>query len=342
MEKDILVFSGEASDDLAKAVCSEMAQISRERDEISTRFVECKKRDWFNERTPCVQLGHLRDAAAVVFIQSLMPMDSCFVQLCAMIDAAVRASAQKIIVVMPYFPGRQDKKDDPWVDITSAWVLPALEERGGEKLERFISFDLHSGQIQGYAKRPFDHLTALPVLISYLKRERNINLKDVTLVSPDAGGVKRVRDLSRMAKTANIVIIDKERSAPGESVVREVIGNPGRISVIVDDIGDTLGTILEAAKAIKKKNALASVYALLSHAVLGGEKKRERALDNVRNEAIDHLVVSDTVRVPEVFLETGKVSVVSVAPLLASALERILTGGSINEMFLTLTKRLDL
>ncbi len=342
MEKDILIFSGEASDDLAKAVCSEMSRITRDKDDLSTRYVECKKRDWFNERAPAIQLGHLRDAASVIFVQSLMPMDSCFVQLCAMIDAAVRASAQRIIVVMPYFPGRQDKKDAPWTDITAAWVLPALEERGGEKLERFISFDLHSGQIQGYAKRPFDHLTTLPVLISHLKREHHINLSEVTLVSPDAGGVKRVRDLSRMCKTANSVIIDKERLTPGENIVREVIGNPGPVCVIVDDIGDTLGTIVEAAKAIKKKNDKASVYALLSHAVLGGEKKRERALDNIRHEAIDHLVVSDTVRVPDDFLATGKVSVVSVAPILASALERILTGGSINEMLQSLSKRLDL
>ena len=335
-KREILVFSGESSDMLASIVCTLI------RSDLNVRHASCQRRGWFNEQAPIVQLQHVRDAACVVFIQSLMPMASAFVQLCAMIDAAVRASARRIIVVMPYFPGRQDKKDDPWVDITPAWVLPALESLGGDRLERFISFDLHSGQIQGYARKPFDHLTALPSLVSALvKRCEEIKLTDATLVSPDAGGLKRVRNLSRMCHTKNIVIIDKERSAPGENQVRAVIGDPGEINVIVDDIGDTVGTVVEAAKAIKLKNKNARVYALFSHAVLGGTEKYTKALENVSHPAVDQFVVSNTIPVSHPFIRTGKVTVVSVAPVLAKALERILTGGSINEMFAEMGKEFD-
>ncbi len=340
MQQGVVVFAGESSDALARSICRDLKKVRINDHSIPVQFLECQKRGWFNDRAPETQLRHLRNAAYVVIVQSLIPVDSALTQLLSMCDAAVRASAQKISVVCPYFPGRQDKKKHPQVDITAAWIPGVIENVCKGRLDRFVSVDLHSAQIQGYANCPFDHLYALPVLLTEVGRRINVPLSDFTYVSPDSGGVDRVRTLTAGVRRTKLVIIDKERLAPGVTAVSEVIGDPGDQCIIVDDIGDSLGTLVEAARALKKKHQNARVYGMLTHAVFGGSLNRTRAIANINDDAVDHLFTTDTIPAAPEVLATGKVTVVSVAPLLARALERIFGGGSLNELFDQLKKPL--
>ena len=309
----MIVFAGGSSEALTDAICTELG-VSVGRRLLSRH----------NDGSPRTQLHERVRREIVVIVQSLFPMDRAWVELIAMIDAATRASASEIWVVMPYFAGRQDKGDEPRVDITAAWSLRMLESL---VVDRIFSLDLHSGQIRGFVGIPFDHLTVLPLLLEHLVKEKRVSIAEASIVSPDAGGVKRARKLTHDCGASNMVIIDKERLAPGRNRAHTVIGDPAPVSIIVDDIADTLGTLCEAAAALKA-NGVEHVYAAVTHAVLGGN-----ALENLRlSKALDHLVVSDTIPASPEALATGKVSVVSTARVIAEVLRRIHSGESLQEM----------
>ncbi|HSR45087.1 MAG TPA: ribose-phosphate diphosphokinase [Acidimicrobiia bacterium] len=241
------------------------------------------------------------------------------------IDALKRASARRITAVVPYFPySRQDKKVMPREAIAARLMGDMFMTAGAD---RIASVDLHTGQVQGFIHKPFDHLTALPVFTDYL-RDR---LKGpTTVVSPDAGGVKRAEKYARQLD-AYVAFIHKRREVDvhNESEALAVIGKvEGRHAIIVDDIIDTAGTAVNAVKLLKEKGAL-SVTIAATHGILSGP-----AVERIRNSEIEELVVSNTIPAPPGAELLGNVRVLSIAPLLAEAIQAIFMESSVSQIFL--------
>lgn len=244
-------------------------------------------------------------------------------ELLLMIDAFKRASAERITVVIPYYCyARQDWKDRPRVPISARLVADLLEAAGAE---RILTMDLHSPQIQGFFSIPVDNLTAAPVLANYIQ---TLNLRDLTIVSPDAGGVGRARVFAkRMA--AKLAIIDKRRPAPNVAKVLHVIGEvKDRDVVILDDMVDTGGTLVQSAEALERDGAN-RIYAACSHPVLSG-----KAVEKIENSCLEKLIVTDTILLEERLKPSQKIIVLSVAPLFGEAIRRINKGYSVSSLFI--------
>jgi len=244
-------------------------------------------------------------------------------ELFLMIDAFKRASAERITAVIPYYCyGRQDWKDRPRVPISARLIADLLEAAGAQ---RVLTMDLHSPQIQGFFSIPVDNLMAAPVLANHI---RALNLKDLTVVSPDAGGVGRARLFAkRMA--AELAIIDKRRPAPNEAKVFHVIGKvKDREVVILDDMVDTGGTLVESAEALKREGSQ-KIFAACSHAVLSGQ-----AIEKIENSIIEKLIVTNTIPLEEKQGSSQKIIVLSVAPLFGEAVRRINKGYSVSSLFI--------
>jgi ribose-phosphate pyrophosphokinase len=241
------------------------------------------------------------------------------------IDALKRASARRVTAVVPYFGySRQDKKVRPRESIAARLMGDMFMTAGAN---RIASVDLHTGQIQGFIHKPFDHLTALPVFIDYL-RERLRGA--TTVVSPDAGGVKRAEKYARQLD-AYVAFIHKRREADlhNESEALAVIGKvEGRHAIIVDDIIDTAGTAVNAVKLLKSKGAL-SVSIAATHGILSGP-----AVDRIVHSDIEELVISNTIPVLPGIESLDKVRVLSIAPLLAEAIQAIFMESSVSQIFL--------
>lgn len=259
-----------------------------------------------------------------VFILQSGAFDANFhlMEIFVMIDAFKRASAERITAVIPYYPyARQDWKDRPRVAISARLVADLLEAAGSN---RVLTMDLHSPQIQGFFSIPVDNLTAAPVLARHIQ---NLDLKDLTIVSPDAGGVGRARVLAKRLK-ANLAIIDKRRPAPNVARVLHVIGDvKGRDVVIVDDMVDTAGTLIQSVEALIKKGAC-KVFAACTHPVLSGE-----ALDRIENSQLEKIIVTDTIPLNEKARSSEKILVISVAELFGEAIRRISRGHSVSSLF---------
>lgn len=239
-----------------------------------------------------------------------------------MIDAFKRASAERITAVIPYYPyARQDWKDRPRVAISARLVADLLEAAGSN---RVLTMDLHSPQIQGFFSIPVDNLTAAPVLARHIQ---NLELKDLTIVSPDAGGVGRARVFAKRLK-ANLAIIDKRRPGPNVARVLHVIGDvKDRDVVIVDDMVDTAGTLVQSASALLKEGAR-KVFAACTHPVLSGE-----ALHRIENSQMEKVIVTDTIPLNEKARSSEKIMVISVAQLFGEAIRRISRGHSVSSLF---------
>jgi ribose-phosphate pyrophosphokinase len=239
-----------------------------------------------------------------------------------MIDAFKRASAERITAVVPYYPyARQDWKDRPRVAITARLVADLLESAGAN---RVLTMDLHSPQIQGFFSIPVDNLTAVPVLARHIQ---GLELKDLTIISPDAGGVGRARYFAKKLK-ANLAIIDKRRPAPNVARVHHVIGEvKGRDVVIVDDMVDTGGTLVQSVEALIKEGAR-KVYAACTHPVLSGE-----ALDRIENSQLEQIIVTNTIPLHEKARSSEKILILSVAELFGEAIKRISRGSSVSSLF---------
>jgi ribose-phosphate pyrophosphokinase len=239
-----------------------------------------------------------------------------------MIDAFKRASAWRITAVMPYYCyARQDRKDKPRVPISAKLVADLLETAGAS---RALTLDLHAPQIQGYFNVPVDHLFASPVLIDYFKRK---NLENVTVVSPDAGGVERARAFAKKLASP-LAIVDKRRVDINVSEVMHLIGDVrGRTTLIVDDIIDTAGTIVKTTAALLKEGAT-KVYVACTHAVLSGP-----AVERICASPIEEVVVTDSVPLTEAAKNVSRIKVLSVAELLARGIRSIHEETSISELF---------
>ena len=240
-----------------------------------------------------------------------------------MLDAVKRASAHTITAVVPYFGyARQDRKASPRTPITAKLVADLLTVAGAD---RVLTMDLHAGQIQGFFDTPVDNLFAKPVVLNYIKGRF---MNHLCVVSPDAGGVERARAYAKPLK-ADLAIIDKKRERANESDVMHIIGDVrDKVCLLIDDIVDTAGTLTNAAVALKDAGAQ-RVLACCTHPVLSGP-----AIKRINASPLEELVVTDTIPLAGEALECGKITVLSVAPLLAEAIERIYRDESVSELFL--------
>ena len=239
-----------------------------------------------------------------------------------MIDALKRASAKRITAVIPYYGyARQDRKCEPRVPITSKLVADILHTAG---TDRVLTMDLHAGQIQGFFNIPVDHLFAINVLIGYIK---NLNFKDPVVISPDAGGVERARAYAKRLGTS-LAIIDKRREGPNVAKAMNIIGDvKGKVAVIVDDMIDTAGTLIEATNALLDAGA-AEVHGLCTHPVLSGP-----AGERIQNSPIKSVISTNTIPLSKELEAIGKIKILSVAPLFGEAIIRIHSESSVSSLF---------
>ncbi|MFT4738416.1 MAG: ribose-phosphate pyrophosphokinase [Paraglaciecola sp.] len=256
----------------------------------------------------------------VFLIQSTTPPSENIIELLLMIDAAKRASAQYITVVIPYYGyARQDRKDRPRVAIAAKLMANLLSAAGAHRL---MTMDLHAGQIQGFFDIPVDHLDGSAIFVPYIKK---LSLKNLVFASPDVGGSARARQYAKFF-SANMVICDKHRKRANEIASMQVIGDvTGADVILVDDLIDTGGTLCKAAGIIKDKGAK-SVRAVCTHGVLSG-----KAYENIEQSQLEELIISDSIPPKQ---EIEKIKVLTVADLFAKGIRRIHSHDSISELFI--------
>jgi ribose-phosphate pyrophosphokinase len=267
-------------------------------------------------------LENVRGVDVFVVQPTCYPVDQHLVELLVMIDALKRASAARITVVVPYYGyARQDRKDRPRVAISAKLIADLLTTAGAN---RALFVDLHAAQIQGFFNIPVDHLFASPVLVSYFNQ---LQLPNLIVVSPDAGGVERARFFAQKIK-APLAIVDKRRTDMNVAEVMNVVGDVnGKTCLIIDDIIDTAGTLVKTVDALYAAGAI-EVYACASHAVLSGP-----AIDRIAASRLVQLVVTDTIPLREAAQKLPKIKVLSIAGLLGAAIESIHMETSVSSLF---------
>lgn len=250
------------------------------------------------------------------------PVNDNLVELLLLIDAFKRSSASRITAVIPYFGySRQDKKVSPRVPISAKLVADLLECTG---VHRVITMDLHAGQIQGFFNCPVDNLYSAPVIIDDIKTRFS---DDLVVVSPDAGGVERARAYAKRLN-AGLAIVDKRRSAPNQAKAMAIIGDvQDKIAIIIDDMVDTAGTLVEASGVIAENGAKA-VHAYCTHPVLSGP-----AIDRLSKSSLSSLVATDTIPLSEEAKQCDKIKTLSIAKLVGEAIVRSYRGDSVNSLF---------
>jgi ribose-phosphate pyrophosphokinase len=265
---------------------------------------------------------NVRGADVFVVQPTCSPVNENLMELLLMLDAFKRSSASRLTAVLPYYGyGRQDRKDKPRVPISAKLVADLLSTAG---CDRVLTVDLHAAQIQGFFDVPVDHLFAAPVIIEHVSR---LGLTDLTVVSPDAGGVERARAYAKRLDTP-LAIVDKRRDQPNVAEVHHVIGDvEGRTALIVDDIVDTAGTLTKVAEAIKAAGAR-EVLASCTHPVLSGH-----AIERIEKSPLSKLIVTDTLPLPPEKRACGKIVVLTIAELLARAIKNIHEETSVTSLF---------
>jgi ribose-phosphate pyrophosphokinase len=311
VKNSLLVFSGNANKPLAKKVCDYLSlplgkiEISRFPDgEIDMKILE-----------------DVRGADVYVIQPTCPPVNENLMELLIMVDCLRRASAERITAVIPYFGyARQDRKAEGRVPISAKLVANVITAAG---VSRALAVDLHAAQLQGFFDIPMDHLYAAPVLVEYFRR---LEIKDLTIVSPDVGGIKMARAYAKRLN-ADLAIVDKRRSGPSETEVMHVIGEvKDRNVILVDDMISTATSITEAAKKIRKEGAR-DIYICGTHAVLAG-----KAVEKLQKAPVKEVVVTDTI--PLDGKEFGNLRVLSIANLLGEAIRRIHHSESVSSLFL--------
>ncbi|MHA6248963.1 ribose-phosphate pyrophosphokinase [Pontibacter sp. CAU 1760] len=306
----VKIFSGSASKYLAEKIAA--AYGTKLGDLTISSFSDGEIGVHFNESVR---------GAEVFIVQSTFPPSDNLMELMLLVDAAKRASAHKVIVVMPYYGyARQDRKDKPRVAIGSKVVANAIQSCGADRL---MTCDLHAGQIQGFFDIPVDHLDGSAIFVPYL---RSLNLgNDLIFASPDVGGVVRTRSFAKNFG-AEMVVCDKHRKRANEIASMQVIGDvEGMDVVLVDDMVDTAGTITKAAGLLKEKGAK-SVRAIATHPILSGP-----AYERIENSVLEELVVSDTIPLKQ---QSPKIKVLTFSDLFARAINNVVTHESISSLFI--------
>jgi ribose-phosphate pyrophosphokinase len=313
VDEKFKIFSGTANAPLADEVCNFLGM---------PRGQAMVKR--FADGEVYIQIQeNVRGCDVFVMQPTCRPVDEHLVELLLMIDAFKRASARRITAVMPYFGyARQDRKDKPRVPISAKLVADLLTTAGAD---RALIVDPHTPQIQGFFNIPVDHLFASPVLVDHFKK---LNLPNLTVVSPDAGGVERARFFAKKVDAA-LAIVDKRRVEMNVAEIMHVIGDvDGRSCLIIDDLIDTAGTTVKTAAALLE-NGATSVYACASHAVLSGP-----AVENIHNSAIEHVVITNTIPLTAEAQCESKIMVLSIAGLIGRAIQSIHEETSVSKLFM--------
>lgn len=310
-EKKLKVFSGNANRELTEDICKCLgldighSEITRFKDaEIRARILETVR------------------GAEVFIVQPLnSPSAEHIMELLIMIDAMKRASAKEVCAVIPYYAyARQDRKTQPRDPITAKLLANLLTASGAD---RVVTLDLHAGQIQGFFDIPVDNLKGMPIIADYLLQK---NLEDLIVVSPDVGGVVRSREMADRLD-CQLAIVDKRRPRPNVAEVMNIIGEvDGKTCVLIDDMIDTGGTIVNAAKALIEKGAK-EVYACCTHAVFS-----DPAAEILQDSPVKELIVTDSIHLP-VEKQIPKLTLLSVAPLFAEAIRRIFEEIPVSKLF---------
>lgn len=307
------VFSGNAHPALAKEICQHLglplgqAYIGRFPDgEVRLQILE-----------------NVRGADVFLVQPTCRPVNDNLLELLILLDAFRRASADRITAVVPYYGyARQDRKDRPRVPISSKLVADLVTTAGAH---RVLALDLHAGQIQGYFNIPVDHLYATPVTVDYF---RKLKLKNLVVVSPDPGGVERARSFAKKLR-APLAIIDKRRADAHVVEMFNVIGDvSGKTCLIVDDMIDTGGTLVKAARALIEKGAL-KAYACCTHGVFAGD-----AVGKINNSKLEQVVTTNSIPLSAAGQKCAKIKVLSVAGLLADAIRSIHDETSVSRLFI--------
>jgi ribose-phosphate pyrophosphokinase len=310
--QEIKIFSGNANPELAKEICRTMniplgnAVVGRFSDgEINVQIVD-----------------NVRGMDVFVVQPTASPVNRHLMELLIMTDALKRASAARITAVVPYYGyGRQDRKVQPRVPITSKLVADLITTAG---VNRVLTVDLHAGQIQGFFNIPVDNLFAAAVILEYVRTKK---FTDLTVVSPDAGGVERARAFAKRLNAA-LAIIDKRRDKPNVAKVMNIIGDvKGHDCLLLDDMVDTAGTLTEGAAALRE-NGAGRIVAACTHAVLSGP-----AIQRINDSALDELITTNTIALDTKQQACKKLTVLSAAPLLAEAINRIHEETSLSSLF---------
>jgi ribose-phosphate pyrophosphokinase len=311
-DKMLKVFSGSSNRSLAEEIAKYLGiELGKA---VLERFSDGEIRFYIEENI----------RRADVFIIQSGSYDANFhsMELFLMVDAFKRASAERITAVIPYYCyARQDWKDRPRVPISARVIAGLLEAAGAD---RVLTMDLHSPQIMGFFSIPVDNLMAAPVLAKHIQ---NLGLKDLVIISPDAGGVARARGFAKRVG-AKLAIIDKRRPAPNVAEVLHVIGEvKGKDVIILDDMVDTGGTLVQGVEALRREGA-EKIYAACTHPVLSGN-----AVDKIENSAMEKLIVTNTITLPDKVKKNQKIEVLSVADLFGEAIRRISEGSSVSSLF---------
>jgi ribose-phosphate pyrophosphokinase len=309
-QKNVSIFSGSAVPDLAQSIAH---HFGKELGDVRiNRFSDGEFQPSFEESVR---------GKEVFLVQSTIPPTDNLLELLLLIDAAKRASAKRIIAVIPYFGfARQDRKDKPRVAIGAKLIANLLTAAG---VDRLMTMDLHADQIQGFFEVPVDHLFATTVFIPYIKD--NLDLDNLIMAAPDTGGTKRASVYAK-ALNLDLAISYKQRKVANQVDSMTVIGDvEGKDVLLVDDIIDTAGTLSKAADMLLEKGAK-SVRAFITHAVLSGP-----AYERIENSSLKELVVTDTIPLKR---QSDKIKVVTVAPLFADVIKRLLQDKSISKHFL--------
>ncbi len=266
---------------------------------------------------------NIRGNSVFVIQSTSTPANDNLMELLLCIDALRRSSAKNITAVIPYFGyARQDRKVVPRTSISAKLVSNLITNAGAS---RIVTVDLHSGQIQGFFDIPVDNLFTTPLFARYIKK--NLKNKNLICVSPDVGGVQRTRGLATKINV-DLAIIDKRRLQPGKSQVMRIIGNvQNKECIIVDDIIDSGGTIVNAVDALIREGAK-SVYVFVTHAVLSGE-----AINKIKKSKINKLIITDSIDNTKKIKNVSKIQVLSIAPLMAEAIKRISNSTSVSSLF---------
>ena len=306
------VFSGNANPVLAKEICYELG--------CQLAVANVKQ---FSDGEVHLQIQeNVRGADVFVVQPTCRPVDTNLMELLLMMDALKRASAERITAVLPYYGyARQDRKDRPRMPISARLVASLIERAGAD---RVLALDLHAAQIQGFFDVPVDHLFAAPVMVDYFSE---LGGEGLTVVSPDAGGVERARAFAKRMDSP-LAIIDKRRTDVNVAEVMHIIGDvSGQHCLIVDDLIDTAGTLVKATEALLEQGAR-SVRACATHAVLSGP-----AVERIDSSEITEVVVTNSIPLCGQADNCNRIKQLSVAPLLAKAIQSIHEDGSVSTLF---------
>ena len=307
------IFSGNSNLPLANAVCKYL--------DVQLGKAEIRR---FSDGELSAEISESVRGSHIFVIQSTCPpTNEHIMELLIISDALKRASAREITAVIPYYGyARQDRKVKPRAPISAKLVADLITTAG---ISRVVTVDLHAGQIQGFFNIPVDHIYATPVFIDYMKREMNGN--DTVIVSPDAGGMERARSYAKILD-ASLAMTDKRRPNPNVAEIMNVIGDvEGKNAVLVDDLVDTAGTAIQAAKALIREGAN-RVSLCCTHGVLSG-----KAIENINDSVIEEVLITDTIPPSDEAAASERIKVLSIANLLGESIKRITKGESISTLF---------